>query len=164
MDLRRLALPLVLLAALLPAAARLLLARPAPARQCRPEGRGDPPRHWVGCAADPGAPRALDGRERLALGLPLDLNRATADELALVPGLSRRLAEAIVADRTGRGPYADVEELTRARGIGPARLARARAHLEVEREGRGEATAAPAGPPASGPGPPRARPPAAPRR
>jgi len=90
-----------------------------------------PPRHWIGCAADPGPRRELDGRERLVLGLPLDLNRASAAELALVPGLSPRLGEAVVADRERRGPFASVHDLERVKGIGPARLGRARPHLEV---------------------------------
>jgi competence protein ComEA len=129
---RRLALLLAALLSLAPAAARLRRPAPAPPRACAPEGRGRPPRHFVGCAADPGPRRDLDGLERLALGLPLDPNRAAAAELARVPGFSPRLAEALVADRAARGPFASVEDLVRVRGIGPGRLARARPHLRVE--------------------------------
>jgi len=139
---RRLAALLVALAALAPAGARLLLSRPQARRPCEPEGRGAPPRHWIGCAADAGPQRGLDGRERLALGLPLDPNRAAADELALVPGLSERLAAAVVADREERGPFASVDDLERVKGIGPARLARARAWLAVG-PGRREPAAPP---------------------
>lgn len=131
---RRLALLAVALAALAPAGARLLLSRPSAQRPCRPEGRGLPPRHWIGCAADRGPPRDLDGRERLALGLPLDPNRALAEELALVPGLSGRLAAAVVADRAARGPFLSVEDLLRVKGIGPGRLARARPWLAIDEE------------------------------
>jgi competence protein ComEA len=131
---RRLALLAAVLLSLVPAACSRWAARPAaPRARCVPEGRGDPPRHWIGCAADPGPPRALDGAERLALGLPLDLNAASADELARVPGLTRRLAGAIVADRARRGPFRDVEELERVTGIGPRRLARARLVLSIAR-------------------------------
>jgi competence protein ComEA len=137
---RRLALLIVALGALAPSAARLLPVAPAAPRDCRPEGRGVPPRHWIGCAADPGPRRDLDGVERLALGLPLDPNRARAAELALVPGLSPRLAAALVADREARGPFASVEDVERVRGIGPGRLARARPWLRVGpvRAGDGE--------------------------
>lgn len=90
-----------------------------------------PPRHWLGCAADEGPSRGLDGAERLLLGLPLDPNTAAARDLAFVPGLSRRLGEAVVADREERGPFPSVEDLVRVRGIGPKRLARARASLVV---------------------------------
>jgi competence protein ComEA len=90
-----------------------------------------PPAHWIGCRADPGPPRALSGRERVLLGRPVDLNAASAEDLAAVPGISPRLAEAIAEDRRGRGPFRRVEDLLRVRGIGPARLAQARPWLSV---------------------------------
>ena len=114
----RLALLAVALAALAAAPLRVFLETPGPVRRCTPEGRGAVPRHWLGCAADTGVPRPLAGDERLVLGLPLDVNRACARELAFVPGLGARLAEAIVQDRERNGPFASVEDVTRVRGIG----------------------------------------------
>lgn len=131
----RLALPLVAALSLLPAALRFLRRPEPPVPPCAAEGRGTPPRHWIGCAADPGTRRELTGGERLLLGLPLDPNRATAGELALVPGLSPRLAAELVADRERRGPFLRVEEVERVRGIGPGRMAKARPHLVVEARG-----------------------------
>lgn len=142
---RRLALLLVVLAALLPAALRLALSRPTARRDCAPEGRGEPPRTWVGCAADAGPRRALGEGERFLLGMAMDPNRASAAELALVPGLSPRLAAAVVADREARGPYRHPRELRRVPGIGPARLAAAAPHLAVadgEVDGAGPAPGA----------------------
>jgi competence protein ComEA len=129
----RAALLALALAALLPSGWRAWAGRGAPPRACVPEGRGAPPRHWIGCAGDPGPPRPLDGLERLALGLPLDVNRAGPRELAAVPGLSPALAAALVADRERRGPFGSVEAVLRVRGIGPARLARAAPHLVAGR-------------------------------
>lgn len=128
----RLALLLVLLAALSAAPLREILETPAASGSCPPSGRGAYPRHWLGCAADPAPARPLAPDERLALGLPVDPNRATARELAFVPGLSRRLAAEVVADRARNGPFPDVESLLRVRGIGPKRLARARPALALE--------------------------------
>jgi competence protein ComEA len=127
----RIALALVLVAVLGAPGVRLWLERPPAPRPCAPEGRGAPPRHWLGCAADPGSPRALADDERLVLGLPLDPNRAGPRALAFVPGLSRRLADEIVADREANGPYASVAALERVRGIGPKRLAKAAPHLAL---------------------------------
>lgn len=135
----RLAHLVLLLALAVPPACRAMSARragpqPAPAT-CVASGRGDPPRHWLGCRADPGPPRDLTDEERLLLGQPLDPNRAGARALAFVPGLSPRLARAVVEDRAVNGPFADVEGLDRVPGIGPQRLERARAALAVRPEG-----------------------------
>lgn len=134
---RRLALLLLASLTLAPAAVRRLLWRAEPGRACAPEGRGAPPRHWVGCAADPGTARALSGREARLAGVAIDLQTATAEDLAAVPGLTPRLAAAVVADREGRGPFRSVEDLGRVRGVGPARLARALPHLRLRERGAG---------------------------
>lgn len=129
----RLALLVAVAFALLAGPIRVFLERPAPPRSCDPEGRGAAPRHWLGCAADPGPSRPLEPDEALALGRPIDLNRASARDLSFVPGLSRALANAIVADRARNGPFRTVDDLDRVRGIGPKRLARARGSLAVVR-------------------------------
>jgi len=129
---RRLATVLLLSALAAPPLLRAWLARPSAPTRCPPEGRGRPPRHWLGCAADPGSRRDLADDERLLLGRPLDLNAAGAPALAFVPGLSARLAAAVVADRAERGPFAAVDDLVRVDGIGPVRLGRARPSLTVE--------------------------------
>jgi competence protein ComEA len=131
-------LPRLILLGLLavPPGLRVLAGRPAPARPCSGEGRGQLPRHWLGCAADPGPPRALADEERLLLGLPLDPNTASARALAFVPGLSPRLAEAVVEERAARGPFTSVEDLRRVMGVGPGRLGQARAALRIDPDRR----------------------------
>jgi competence protein ComEA len=61
----------------------------------------------------------------------VDLNAATAEDLAAVPGIGSALAAAVVADREARGPFPAVEALRRVRGVGPARMDRARPWLAV---------------------------------
>jgi competence protein ComEA len=129
---RRLALAVTLALLLLAAPLRTAL-RPAPRPPgCRPGPAGTPPRHWLACRTGPApAGRALADEERLLLGLPLDLNTARPEALAFVPGLSRRLAVAVAADRTSRGRFDRVEALRRVGGIGEKRLALARSALFV---------------------------------
>jgi competence protein ComEA len=129
---RRLAFAALLAAVLAAGLVRRALETPRAPRDCPVEGRGTPPRHWLGCWTDPGPARALAPDERLMLGLPLDPNVADARSLSFVPGLSRRLAAEVVADRQANGPYVDTDDLLRVRGIGPKRLARARPHLAVD--------------------------------
>ncbi len=76
-------------------------------------------------------PASLDAPRRLALGLPVDVNRATAEELALVPGIGEGTAEAIVRFRETRGGLRRLEELTGMRGIKEKRLAKLRPYLAV---------------------------------
>jgi competence protein ComEA len=128
---RRLAILLLLSLLAVPPAWKARASRPVGPGPCAPEGRGVPPRHWLGCAADAGLPRALADEERLLLGRPLDPNRAGARALAFVPGLTPRLARAVVADRAARGPFGAVDDLRRVEGIGDRRLALARAALAV---------------------------------
>jgi competence protein ComEA len=128
---RRLALLLTLASALAAEPLRAWLETPARRPPCTPEGRGEPPRHHLGCATDPGPARALAADERLVLGLPLDPNTAAARELAFVPGLSRRLAAEVVRERERNGPYLEVADLARVRGVGPKRLAAASPHLSI---------------------------------
>jgi competence protein ComEA len=67
----------------------------------------------------------------LVLGVQLDLNRASAEELSLVPGLRRQVAEGIVAHRQHRGAFLRVEDLDEVRGIGPVTVERLRPYLTV---------------------------------
>ncbi len=79
-----------------------------------------------------GPRRDLTGRERLLVGLPVDVNGASPEDLASVPGLSARLAVAVVAERMRGGPFKSLDDLIRVRGIGSARLARARPYLALK--------------------------------
>lgn len=121
---RHLALVAVLLAALAPSALRRLPRERTP--PCEPEGHGVPPGHWIGCRGDPGAARPLSGLELVLLGRPVDLERATVEDLAAVPGIGPGLAAEVVRDREERGPFLTPEALRRVRGIGPVRMDRAR--------------------------------------
>jgi competence protein ComEA len=57
---------------------------------------------------------------------PVDINRATPDELDTLPGVGPSTAHAIVDERERNGPFATVDELERVPGIGPAKLDRLR--------------------------------------
>jgi len=62
---------------------------------------------------------------------PLDLNSATADELADLPGLGSELAERIVEFRDVNGPFTSVDELADVSGMTPARLDRLTDRLTI---------------------------------
>ncbi len=72
----------------------------------------------------------------LALGVPADLNRISARDLALIPGVSRNLAERIVAERGRRGGYGSLEDLGEVKGVGPVTLKRLSSCLVVREKRR----------------------------
>jgi competence protein ComEA len=89
----------------------------------------------------PAAVRALRDGQRI------DLNRARAADLELLPGIGPSLARRIVDDREAHGAFATLDALLRVRGVGPRTLARLRDLLVVETQGEGRAQ--PAAAPAS---------------
>lgn len=54
---------------------------------------------------------------------PIDVNRATAEQLETLPGVGPATATAIVTERERNGPFVAVDDLDRVPGIGPAKLA-----------------------------------------
>ncbi len=116
-----------------------LLGRAGPAPPC--EVAVERPGRGVACLPAGGGLRAGDreggGRmapDRLAAwGAPVDLNRATVEELASLDGIGPKLGARIVAAR----PFRSVEDLAKVRGVGRRRLARLRARLLLD-EGTGD--------------------------
>ncbi|MCB9537951.1 MAG: helix-hairpin-helix domain-containing protein [Myxococcales bacterium] len=95
-----------------------------PTGPIRPGDRLTPTPTLIGCRL---SVRPLPAARRLALGLKLDVNGATARELEALAGVGPATAAALVAAR----PYRDWVDLERARGIGPTRRARLRPHLTL---------------------------------
>ena len=70
----------------------------------------------------------LEDLERLRYQ-PLDLNRVSADELVMVPGITTRIAHNIIRFRDENGEFGSVEELLQVPGIGPVTLERVQPFL-----------------------------------
>lgn len=69
--------------------------------------------------------------KKLALGLRIDLNFATADELSLVPGIGKKIADQIVQLRKKRGRFRDISDLTAVAGIKQNKLNILKRYLNV---------------------------------
>ena len=54
----------------------------------------------------------------------LDINKATAQELMMLPGIGEVIAQRIVAYRETNGPFQALEDLLNVEDIGPTRLER----------------------------------------
>ena len=68
---------------------------------------------------------------RIALGLPIDLNRASVEELSQVPGIGERLAADIVQLRQTRNKFESVSGLSAVRGIKEGKLNNLKKYLMV---------------------------------
>jgi len=77
----------------------------------------------------PGA--ALPAAAKRTLGIALDLNTASADDLAQLPGVGPSLAKAIVEERTRRGAFKSWDEVDAVPGVGPARIETLKAEVEI---------------------------------
>jgi hypothetical protein len=105
------------------AAVRWPSARPAldcPAEQVRWVGRGSAA--VARCDEGGAAGRAVPPGPALTLRLKLDLNQATAGELALVSGIGPALAEGILRAREARSGFSTWAEVDDLPGIGPSKL------------------------------------------
>jgi competence protein ComEA len=64
----------------------------------------------------------IDRAEPVPIDFKIDVNRADWPELALMPGIGEQLAKRIVASRQSKGPFRELSDLRRVRGIGPKTL------------------------------------------
>jgi competence protein ComEA len=82
-----------------------------------------------GPAPSPGRTLGLGsvGRDRI------DVNRASAEELTVLPGIGPALASRIVESRASHGPFRTPEDLLRVRGIGPGILEKIRTRIRQEK-------------------------------
>jgi competence protein ComEA len=72
----------------------------------------------------------IERAEPIAIDFRIDVNKADWPELALLPNIGEQLAKRIVADRTQNGPFRDLADLGRVRGIGPRTLESMQPFLE----------------------------------
>ncbi len=64
----------------------------------------------------------IERAEPIAVDFKIDVNSADWTELSLMPGVGEQLAKRIIASREARGPFRDLDDLRRVRGIGPRTL------------------------------------------
>ena len=68
----------------------------------------------------------------LTLGLAINLNQASKEDLEALPGVGPVLASRIIAYRTSHGPFRRLEDLSTIPGIGPKNLKHIRPYLTLD--------------------------------
>jgi competence protein ComEA len=82
-------------------------------------------------APPPPAPVESAAARALREGRGIDVNTAGEADLVLLPRIGPALARRIVAEREAHGPFRDVDDLGRVRGIGPRTIERLRPLLRA---------------------------------
>jgi competence protein ComEA len=77
------------------------------------------------------APARVSGRAAAAAEYRIDLNRADAARLDLLPGIGPVTSGAIVRYRQEHGPFGSLKELERVPGIGPKKIERIQPYVTV---------------------------------
>ena len=92
----------------------------------------DGERLWVPFRGEPVTPTPV-AASLSAVGAPVqvNINTASVDELAELPGIGPSLAARIVEYRETHGPFRTLEELLNVKGIGPVKLEQIRPYLTV---------------------------------
>jgi len=73
----------------------------------------------------------MEARKLIVFSLPLDLNRASAEDLSLIPGIGDPLGREIVAYRQRRRAFRSVEELKNVKGIGDKKFESIKTYFNV---------------------------------
>ena len=74
--------------------------------------------------------KGADGASTAATGT-INLNSASAEQIALLPRVGLKLAERVVAYRKTNGPFKKVEDLMEVKGVGEKLFVVLRPHLTV---------------------------------
>jgi competence protein ComEA len=84
---------------------------------------------WVYQGGTRGRTVELEQAAPQTASFKVDINKAGWPELATLPGVGQKLAERIVESREQNGPFTDLEDLRRVRGIGARTMETLRPYL-----------------------------------
>ena len=85
--------------------------------------------HWLYQGRFRGDLIEVERAEPTQIAFQVDINAAPWQELTLLPDIGEQLARRIVEDRDAEGPFGDLNDLRRVRGIGPKTFDRIKPYL-----------------------------------
>jgi competence protein ComEA len=75
----------------------------------------------------------MEAHKLLVFSIPLDLNRVSAEDLCLIPGIGESLAQEVIAYRERRKGFRSIDELKNVKGIGEKKWMEFKTFLIVPR-------------------------------
>lgn len=85
--------------------------------------------YWTAQGGFQGRQIEIDRATPQSVAFEVDINTAAWPELSVLPNIGETLARRIVESREAEGPFSDVDDLERVRGIGPRTLEQLRPYL-----------------------------------
>ena len=85
--------------------------------------------YWLVHGGASGRLIEIERGSRQDIAFEVDINAADWPELSVLPNIGETLAKRIVESRETQGPFGDVDDLQRVRGIGPKTLEQLRPYL-----------------------------------
>jgi competence protein ComEA len=76
----------------------------------------------------------LEGKKKILLGIPINLNTATSDDLSSLPGIGPHIAHEVVLFRKTHGTFPKIENLKAVNGIGEKRFKKIERYLTLTTE------------------------------
>ena len=77
----------------------------------------------------------MEAKKLIVFSIPLDLNRASLEDLSLIPGIGDALATEIIARREKKGPFRSIQELKEVKGMGHKKWEKVYPYVTVNRGG-----------------------------
>lgn len=74
----------------------------------------------------------MSGEKHLIFSIPLNINKATAQDFETLPGIGPKLAEKIIETRKSLGGFKSIEDLKKVKGIGDKKLEKIREMVAVD--------------------------------
>jgi competence protein ComEA len=78
----------------------------------------------------------MEAKKLLVFSIPLDLNRASLEDLSLIPGIGDALAKEIIALRQKKRPFRSIQELKEVKGMGHKKWEKVYPYVTVNRGGK----------------------------
>ena len=75
----------------------------------------------------------MEARKLLVFSIPLDLNRASLEDLSLIPGIGDALAKEIIAYRDKKVAFRSIQELKEVKGMGQKKWEKVYPYVTVNR-------------------------------
>jgi competence protein ComEA len=76
----------------------------------------------------------MEGKKKMLLGIPINLNTATPDDLSSLPGIGPHIADEVILFRKTGGTFSKIEDIKAVIGIGEKRFKKIEKYLTVTTE------------------------------